>query len=163
MKVPFYLFFPSLPGSFRKTRHLTPLIFSFLSANHTEGSACVWQSATVAGFPSTFIPRVLPTQFTNSSPTPYDLTKFQGRTESEVHPGKAHEGPEREYRYWSTLSLTSALDVGGWLTPRPGRFTPMEETQCPLYKRLGGPAGPVWTGAGSFVRHRDSITGPSNP
>jgi len=24
----------------------------------------------------------------------------------------------------STLSLTSALDVDGWSTPRPGRFTP---------------------------------------
>jgi hypothetical protein len=26
--------------------------------------------------------------------------------------------------YSSTLSLTSALDGGGWSTPRPGRFTP---------------------------------------
>ena len=26
--------------------------------------------------------------------------------------------------YSSTLSLTSALDVGGWSKPRPGRFTP---------------------------------------
>jgi len=25
--------------------------------------------------------------------------------------------------YSYTLSLTSALDWGGWLTPRPGRFT----------------------------------------
>jgi hypothetical protein len=29
-------------------------------------------------------------------------------------------------RYSSTLSLTSALDEGGWSTPRPGRFTPRE-------------------------------------
>ena len=29
-----------------------------------------------------------------------------------------------EQRYSSTLSLTSALDDGGWSTPRPGRFTP---------------------------------------
>jgi hypothetical protein len=27
-------------------------------------------------------------------------------------------------RYSSTLSLTSALNAGGWLTPRPGRFIP---------------------------------------
>jgi len=26
--------------------------------------------------------------------------------------------------YSSTLSLTSALDEGGWSTPRPGRFHP---------------------------------------
>jgi len=29
-----------------------------------------------------------------------------------------------EEKYNSTPSLTSALDAGGWLTPRPGRFTP---------------------------------------
>jgi len=26
-------------------------------------------------------------------------------------------------RYSSTISLTSVLDVGGWLTPHPSRFT----------------------------------------
>jgi len=36
---------------------------------------------------------------------------------------KAHRG---EQRYSSTPSLTSALDGGGWLTPRSGRFTPNE-------------------------------------
>jgi hypothetical protein len=32
--------------------------------------------------------------------------------------------------YSSTLSLTSALDRGGWKTPRPGRFTSDKETRC---------------------------------
>ena len=32
----------------------------------------------------------------------------------------------------STLSLTSALDGGGWLTPRPGRFTPLKVTRHSL-------------------------------
>jgi hypothetical protein len=50
-----------------------------------------------------------------------------------------HGCPEREYRYSSILSLTSALDGGGWLTPRPGRFTPGKETWYPFYRRLGGP------------------------
>ena len=40
-----------------------------------------------------------------------------------------------------TLSLTSALDGGGWLTPRPGRFTPGKETQYPSCRRLGGSQG----------------------
>jgi hypothetical protein len=44
-----------------------------------------------------------------------------------------------EYRYTSTLSLTSALDEGSWSTPRPGRFTPEKQTRYPLYRRLGGP------------------------
>ena len=48
---------------------------------------------------------------------------------------RAHRG-----RYSSTLSLTSALDVGGWLTPRPGHFTPGKWTRYPIYKRPGGPA-----------------------
>ena len=61
-----------------------------------------------------------------------------------VHPRTGHEGPEREQRYSSTLSLTSTLDGGGWSTPRPGRFTPRRETRYPFYRRLGGP---VWRGA----------------
>ena len=32
-------------------------------------------------------------------------------------------------RYSSTLSLTSALDGGGWSTPRPGRFIPGKQTR----------------------------------
>ena len=35
-----------------------------------------------------------------------------------------HEGPEGEWRYRSSLSLTSALDGSGWSKPRSGRFTP---------------------------------------
>jgi len=31
--------------------------------------------------------------------------------------------------YSSTLSLKSELDVGRWLTPSPGRFTPGKETR----------------------------------
>ena len=42
-----------------------------------------------------------------------------------------HEGTEGELRYSSTLSLTLALDGSGWLTPRPGRFTPGKETRYP--------------------------------
>jgi hypothetical protein len=34
-------------------------------------------------------------------------------------------------------SSTSALDGGGWLTPRPGRFTPGKETRYVLYMRVG--------------------------
>ena len=51
---------------------------------------------------------------------------------------KVHRGSKR---YSSTLSLTSALDGGGWLTPRPGRFTPGKDTRYPLYRRMGGPQG----------------------
>ena len=58
-----------------------------------------------------------------------------------VHHRKGHEGPKEEQSYSTTLSLTSALDVSGLSTPRPGRFIPGKETQYPLYRRLGGPQG----------------------
>jgi len=41
--------------------------------------------------------------------------------------------------YNSTLSLTSALNGGGWLRPRPGQFTPRER---PGIHRTGGWVGP---------------------
>ena len=39
------------------------------------------------------------------------------------HPRTGYEGPEGAQMYSSTIPLTLALDVGGWSTPRPGRFT----------------------------------------
>jgi len=48
--------------------------------------------------------------------------KFQLRT--------GHESPESGYRYSSTLSLNSAPDGGGWLTPRPAALPP-DLSRCP--------------------------------
>ena len=47
-----------------------------------------------------------------------------GKGKGKFLPRTGHEGPEGEQMYSSTLPSTSALDVGGWSTPRPGRFTP---------------------------------------
>jgi len=44
-------------------------------------------------------------------------------SKDKVHPITGHESPEGEM-YSCTLSLTSALDWGGWSKPRPGRFIP---------------------------------------
>jgi len=51
-------------------------------------------------------------------------------------PRTDHEGPEGEQRYIYFL-LASALNVGGWATPRRNRFTPEKETRYPFYRRLG--------------------------
>jgi hypothetical protein len=59
----------------------------------------------------------------------------------DVRPRTSYEGPEGECRYSSNLSLTSVRDGVAWLTPRPGRFTPGEETRYPLYSRTGEPQG----------------------
>jgi hypothetical protein len=37
-------------------------------------------------------------------------TRLHIQSKGKVHPGTGHEGPDGEYRYSSTLSLTSALD-----------------------------------------------------
>ena len=52
------------------------------------------------------------------------LYTHNGKGKGKAYPTTVHEGPEGEWRYSSTLSLTSALEKGGQSTPRPGRFTP---------------------------------------
>jgi len=47
-----------------------------------------------------------------------------------------HEASEGELMYGSSLSLTSALDGGVWLIPRPGDFTPGKD-MGPTYRKLG--------------------------
>ena len=54
---------------------------------------------------------------------------------------KAHRGSRGK-----ALSLTSALDGGGWSTPRPGRFIPGKDP-VPIVQEGGWAPGPVWTGA----------------
>ena len=50
--------------------------------------------------------------------------------------------------YSSILSLTSALDGGvGGQRHAPSALLPGKGIRYPLYSRLGGPHGPVWTGA----------------
>jgi hypothetical protein len=64
------------------------------------------------------------------------------------------------------LSLTSALDGGGWSTPRTGRFTPGKET-VPEVQEDGWVLGPVWTGAENLVstgiRSPDRLAVPNAP
>jgi hypothetical protein len=60
-----------------------------------------------------------------------------------------------------TLSLTSALDGGGWLTVRPGSFTPGMRFCTP---RIGDWVGPRVNLSGCLKSrsHRDPIPGPSS-
>jgi hypothetical protein len=48
---------------------------------------------------------------------------------------------QRGGRGIALVSVTSALDGGGWLIPHTGRFAPGKETQSPLYRGLGGLQG----------------------
>jgi hypothetical protein len=60
-----------------------------------------------------------------------------GNGKGTVHPITGHEGSEGEYRYSSTLSLTSALDGVGGQRHAPAALPP-GKTRDPLYRRLGG-------------------------
>ena len=43
---------------------------------------------------------------------------------AKFHSRTGYEGAEGEYKYSSTIYLTSALGGSGWTTPSPGRFAP---------------------------------------
>ena len=59
-----------------------------------------------------------------------------------------HEGTEKcSY----TLSLTLALNGGGWFTPSLARFFPGNDQEA------GRAPGQVWAGAINLAPHRDSI------
>jgi len=66
-----------------------------------------------------------------------------------VHPITGHEGPEGEWRYSSTLSLTSTIDWR-WVVnimPRPLYPPPSpQKDPVPIVLEAGEPR-PVWTGA----------------
>jgi hypothetical protein len=62
------------------------------------------------------------------------------KNKSEVHHRTGHEGPEMGHMYSCTVSLSSALNVGGWSTPRPDTLLP-ERTLFVLCRRQGGSPG----------------------
>ena len=67
-------------------------------------------------------------------------------SECSVHPITCHEGTEEKWRYSYTLSLTLALDGGGWSMLCPGLFTPRKDP-VPIVQEAGWAPGPVWKGA----------------
>ena len=82
--------------------------------------------------------RILPTfNETRRMAQKITVSLTQTGQKSKAYPTTGHEGPEGEKRYRSTLSLTSALDGGGSLTPSPSRFTPEKGTRYPQSRRLG--------------------------
>jgi hypothetical protein len=65
----------------------------------------------------------------HESKSPRVLAQYK---KGKVHPVPGNEGPEEEKRYSCTLSLTSVLDAGGKLMPRPDSFTSGEGNRYPL-------------------------------
>ena len=72
--------------------------------------------------------------------------KGKRKGKGKVQPRTGHEGPEGEWRYGYTLSLTSALDGMGGQRHAPATLPP-EKTRYPLHRRLCGPqsrSGGLW-------------------
>jgi hypothetical protein len=62
--------------------------------------------------------------------------------------------------YSSTLSLTSALDKGGWSSTRPGRIIPGKDP-VPIVQEAGSAPAPVWTGVENLAP--TGIRSPNRP
>ena len=84
------------------------------------------------------------------------LKCVKGKGKDKIHPNTGHG----EQRYTSTFSLTSALDVKGCSTPRPGRFTPGKE-KVPIVQEAGWAPGPCWTGTENLAS--TGIRSPDRP
>jgi hypothetical protein len=46
---------------------------------------------------------------------------------------------KKEVEVWHYSFFNLGTRCGGWLTPRPRRFSAKKEFRYPLYRRLGGP------------------------
>jgi len=67
-----------------------------------------------------------------------NVYRVEGNGKGKDRPRTGHEGPEGEYKYSSTLSLTSALDGVDGQRHAPAALPP-GKTRYPLYRRLSGP------------------------
>jgi hypothetical protein len=67
---------------------------------------------------------------------------MHGKGEGKGNPITVHQGPRGAVELYSFL--TSALEGGGWSSPRPGRVTPGKDP-VPIVQEAGWATGPVWT------------------
>lgn len=63
---------------------------------------------------------------------------FNYKVDGIVDPRTGHDGTEGEYKYHSSLSLSSTLHGVEWSTPHPGRFTPGKDTRYSVYRTMDG-------------------------
>ena len=82
-------------------------------------------------------------------------------TKDKFYPRTGHEGTEGVQRCNYNLSLTSALDRGGWSKPRSGLFTPGKRDPAPDVQQAVWAPGPIWTGAENLAA--TEIQSPDRP
>jgi len=89
---------------------------------------------------------------------PLAVPRWGVKGKGKGHPTTGHEGPEGEWRYSSTLVLTSALDGVGGQGHDPAALPPGKEP-IPVVQEAGGAPGLVRKISSPY---RDSIPGPSS-
>ena len=94
-------------------------------------------------------------------------TVHKNKEDSVLFNDESYSSPQNRPRrprvlqvYSSTLSLTSALDWGGWSMPTPTALLPAK-TRYPLYRRLGGSQG--WSGRVRKISPPTGIGSPDRP
>jgi hypothetical protein len=83
-----------------------------------------------------------------SQSTTFRISYF--KVEGKGHALTGHECPEEEWRYSSTLSLTTALDGMGGQYHAPAALPPGDPVHIVL--KAGWVTGPVWTSAENLAR-----------
>jgi hypothetical protein len=99
---------------------------------------------------------------TTKNPVLQPMHSLHGKGKGKFHPITGQEDADGEYRYSSTLSLTSALD-GRWVVNATSQsLYPRERTGTDC---IGGWVGPRagLEGCGKFRPYRDSNPVPSSP
>ena len=93
-------------------------------------------------FESSFLGvKQLKSEVVHSPPSGAEVNNGSSCTSKKVKFGLEHTVKAQRGSRGTTVLLDLGARWGGWLTPRPGRFTPGKETRYPLYRRLGGPQG----------------------
>jgi len=121
---------------------MTLFVRTLQSASHDTNHISVRQSST--NFPKNLLET---SKFSASkgwherSSTPR-THKHQGlsKGKDKVHLRMRHEDPGGS-RCIALLFFNLDSRLGGWSTPRSGRFSPRKLTWYPLYRRMGGPQG----------------------
>jgi hypothetical protein len=71
-------------------------------------------------------------------------SSFRWEFKGKGHPTTGHQGPRGGSRGVAYSFSSSALEGGGWLSPRTGRFSPGKDP-VPIVQEAGCVPGPVWT------------------
>jgi hypothetical protein len=88
------------------------------------------------------------------------VLQYISKGKANVHPRTAHEGPQGKQSYSCTISLTTALDKGGWSPPRSSRFTTRKDP-VPIVQEAGWAPRPVW--ADAKILHPTGAWSPDRP